>query len=118
MKDEELYSTIDYQFDGDMDNVIWLEEICDSLNIDYETYWMREVDEDSPWMEEKIIVCKEKPVVSELYFLTYSLLVCNYDTNPTAKFAEYLIDSMLEYVGYLEACLIQEKKDNKKGYSS
>ena len=115
MKDEELYTTIDYQFNGDYDNVIWLEEICNSLDIELEKYWMRELEEVNIFTGENIIVSREKPEIAELYTLTYSLLVCNYETNPIAQFAEYLIDSMLEYIGYLEACLrIDKENKNKK----
>lgn len=113
-KEEELYSTIDYQFHGDYDNVIWFEEICNSLNLEVEKYWMRELDDINLLTGDNIIVVRDKPEISELYQLTYSLLIANYNTNNVAKFAEFLIDSMLETCGYLEACLKQEISKNKE----
>lgn len=110
--EEELWTTIDYQFDGEFDGVVWLEEICNSLGIEVEKYWMRELDEET-WLGDSIVTVKTKPEIAELYNLTYSLLVPNYQTNNKAKFAEWLIDNMLEYIGYIEACLLKDI-DNKK----
>lgn len=114
--EDELYTTIDYQFDGNLDNVIFLEEICNSLGIEVEKYWMRELDEINMLTGDNLLVEKEKPFIPELYELTYSLLISN-KNEAINRFAEFLIDGMLETWGYLEGCLKQEI-DNKKGDTS
>lgn len=112
MDNEELYTTIDYQFEGDLDSVVFLEEICNSLGIDVEKYWYRELDEINVFTGENITTSRTKPLVAELYNLTYSLLISN-QQEAKNKFAEFLIDSMLETCGYLEGCLKQEMEESK-----
>lgn len=105
--EEELYTSIDYHFNGEYDSIPFLEDICRSLDIDVEKYWMRELDELDVFTGENILTSKTKPIVSELYELTYSLLVSN-QKEALNRFAEFLIDNMLETWGYLEGCLKQE----------
>lgn len=114
MDNEELYTTIDYQFEGGLDSVVFLEEICNSLGINVEKYWYRELDEINVFTGENITTSRTKPLVAELYNLTYSLLISN-QQEAKNKFAEFLIDSMLETCGYLEGCLKQEMEENNGG---
>lgn len=111
--EEELYTSIDYHFNGEYDSIPFLEDICKSLDIDVEKYWMRELDELDVFTGENILTSKTKPIVSELYELTYSLLVSN-QKEALNRFAEFLIDNMLETWGHLEGCLKLEM-DNRKG---
>lgn len=108
---QELYRTIDYQFNGDYDNVIFLEDICNSLGIDVEKYWMRELDTPDFFTGNNLVTTTTKPTASDLYELTYSLLVSN-QNEPLNGFAEYLIDNILEVWGKLEGCYKLE--DSKK----
>lgn len=110
--EEELYTTIDYHFNGEYDSIPFLEDICRSLNIDVEKYWMRELDELDIFTGENVATSKTKPLVAELYELTYSLLISN-KKEAINRFAEFLIDNMLETWGQLEGCLKLEI-DNKK----
>lgn len=108
--EEELYRTIDYQFSGEYDSVPFLENICKSLGIDVEKYWMRELDTVDFFTGNNIITKTNKPDNPDLYELTYSLLVSNKNESLN-KFAEYLIDNILEVWGKLESCY---NIDNKK----
>ena len=109
-EEQELYRTIDYQFNGDYDNVIFLEDICNSLGIDVEKYWMRELDTPDFLTGNNLVTTTTKPIASDLYELTYSLLVSN-QNEPLNGFAEYLIDNILEVWGKLEACYKKEMEE-------
>ena len=107
-----VQNAIGYNFKG-MTRVVFLEEITKELRLEVNKYWMRpSTDEDWFAHGDWIILEQEpNPILLDEYELTYDL---PYDDRSEAKvkFAEYLIDSTLEYIGYLEGCL--KVKENKK----
>lgn len=108
---EEL-NTIDYLVDGEIDNVVFLEDICKEFNLNVESYWLREKEPDDWFANGDYIITKEKPFEPERFQHAYSLLIDNNNRNITL-FADSIIDGLIQVWGYLELCLKQEI-DNKR----
>ena len=113
---EDLFDTIDYSVDGNIDHVVFLEDIAREFGLEVESYWLREA-RDTDWMATNgYVVSKTKPFLPEEYDHVYSLCYTNDNKNITL-FADSLIDGLVQVWGYLEACLKIEI-DTKKGDTS
>ena len=94
-QDDIIQEAIGYSFKG-ISRFVLIEDIIHELKLESDRYWMR----------------PSTPILIDEYDLTYDI---PYDDKNISKvkFAEFLIDSYIEYIGYLEACMKKEI-DNKK----
>ena len=108
-----MQDAIGYSFKG-LPEVRIVEDIIRELNIESNKYWMRPATEQDWFAKGDWIILREtpNPELIDEYELQYDM---PYDkTNESVvKFAEYLIDSYLEYISYIEGCL-EKEIDNKK----
>lgn len=108
-----IQNAIGYSFKGMVKFQI-IEELVKELNLECNKYWMRPSTDEDWFVKGDWVILREEPnpILLDEYELQYDL---PYDdtTASITKFAEFLIDSYLEYIGYLEGCLKQEI-DNKK----
>lgn len=115
MTEEEpiIQDAIGYTFKG-MDRFVIIEDIISELNLDSERYWMKPAINSEWFVSGDWIILRDKPADSIIdeYDLQYDIPY-NDNNIDTVMFAEFLIDSYIEYIGYLEGCLLQEI-DNKK----
>ena len=111
-----VQNAIGYNFKS-MVRVVFLEEITKELKLEVNKYWMRPSTEEDWFSHGDWVILEQEPnpILLDEYELTYDILYTK-DTEAKVKFAEFLIDSYLEYIGYLEGCLKVE--DNKKGDTS
>lgn len=117
MKDKPIIQdAIGYSFKG-LERYEFIEEIIKEFKLDSNRYWMRLAQEDDCWFTTgDYVVYQTEPTMLEEYDLTYDIPY-NENNIEIVMFVEYLIDSMLSYIGYLEGCLLKEI-DNKKGDTS
>lgn len=111
MDDIVVQDAIGYSFKG-LQCCPIIEEIVKELKLESNRYWMRPVTKDDWYANGDYIVMQSEPILLEEYELTYDIPYTIYTKNKV-MFAGYLIDSYLEYIGYLEGCLLKEI-DNKK----
>lgn len=115
MKNEEnIYDTIDYLTDGEVDHIVFLEDICREFNIDVEKYWIRDATKEDWFAQGDYVITRTKPILIEEYQHGYSLLINSTNKN-LVLFADSIISTLIENWGYLEACYnINTDKKNKK----
>lgn len=110
--DVTIQDAIGYSFKG-LSDVRIIEDIINELHIESDKYWMRPATDEDWFPEGDWIISRDtpNPELIDEYELQYNT---PYDeTNESiVKFAEYLIDSYLEYIGYLEACLEKEMEES------
>lgn len=108
-----IQDAIGYSFKGIARFQI-IEELAREFKLECNKYWMRPSTDEDWFAKGDWIILREEPnpVLVDEYELQYDM---PYDdtTAPKVKFAEFLIDSYLEYIGYLEACM-EKEIDNKK----
>lgn len=106
-----VQNAIGYNFKG-LTHFIFLEEVARELRLEVNKYWMRPSTEEDWFSHGDWVILQQEPnpILLDEYELTYDL---PYDKRSEAKvkFAEFLIDSMLEYIGYLEGCLRKETEE-------
>lgn len=112
MEEPIVQDAIGYNFKG-LEKFEFIEEIIKEFNLDSNRYWMRPAQEDDWFTTGEFVVSQTKPILLEEYDLTYDI---PYDDSniETVKFAEFLIDSMISYIGYLEGCLQKEIEENNE----
>lgn len=108
---EETRESIEYVFDS-LEAVPYVEEVIRELHLGACKYWSRPVTREDWFATGDLVITKQLPILLEEYDLNYDIPI-NKDNKYLVGFAEYLIDSMLAYIGYLEGCL-KQKIDNKK----
>lgn len=109
MKEDDIQNTIDYTTKGEFDAVIFIEDICRELNVEYEKFWIREADEDDWVTTNGFVISQSKPLLAENFELVYSLLIKK-DNEKLVRFADNIIFSLKENWGYLEGCLRKEEQ--------
>ena len=113
MEDDEviIQDAIGYNFKG-LTHFIFLEEIARELGLEVNKYWMRPSTEEDWFVKGDWVILKQEPnkMLVDEYELTYDMPY-NKHNEAKVKFAEFLIDSMLEYIGYLEGCLEKEMEE-------
>ena len=113
MEDNEIIiqDAIGYSFQG-LDKFTFIEDLAHELNLELNKYWMRPSTEEDWFAKGDWVILKQEPneILIDEYELQYDI---PYDKHNEAKvkFAEFLIDSMLEYVGYIEGCLQKEMEE-------
>lgn len=115
MTEEEpiVRDAIGYSFKG-LEKFTYLEELIEEFGLESERYWMRPATGEDWFTKGDWVILRQQPnpVLLDEYELQYDI---PYDDTNIYKvmFLEYLVDTMLEYIGYIEKCLEQEV-DNKK----
>lgn len=112
-QDDIIQEAIGYSFKG-ISRFVLIEDIVHELKLESDRYWMRPSTPED-WFEKGdwIILRQEPdPILIDEYDLTYDIPY-NDKNISKVKFAEFLIDSYIEYIGYLEACM-EKEIDNKK----
>lgn len=106
------FTTIDYLVEGDIDHVVFLEDICREFNLDVKTYWIKEATRDDWFATGDYVVIETKPIPELIneYEHAYSILI-NDSNREVSLFADSLIDSLVQTWGYLEECLKQEMEE-------
>lgn len=112
-KDVEIRDAIGYSFKG-IDKFTYIEELIDEFGLESERYWMRPATQEDWFVKGDWVILRQppNPILADEYELQYDI---PYDDKniETVMFLEYLVDTMLEYIGYLEKCY-EEDVDNKK----
>lgn len=114
MAEEEpiVRDAIGYSFKG-LEKFTYLEELIKELGLESERYWMKPAINSEWFVGGDWIILRDKPsdsIIDE-YELQYDI---PYDDSNIYKvmFLEYLVDTMLEYIGYIEKCLEQEGEED------
>ena len=114
MEDNEIIvqDAIGYSFKG-LTTFTFIEEVANELRLEVNKYWMRPAVPEDWFVKGDWVILKQEPneILLDEYELQYDIPY-NQTNEAKVKFAEYLIDSMVEYIGYLEACI--EKEMEKK----
>lgn len=109
----EIRDAIGYSFKG-LEAFPYLEELIKELGLESERYWMRPSTDEDWFVKGDWVILRQQPnpILLDEYELQYDI---PYDDSNINKvmFLEYLVDTMLEYIGYLEKCYEQDI-DNKK----
>lgn len=113
MKDEQnnnppIYDTIHFETKGVYDSIVVLEEICKEFRLGLEKYWCRPAEEDDWFTNGDYVVAKEKPVMPERYELCYDIPL-NKDNRNLVLLTQFIVDGMLQTLGYLEGCWRKDK---------
>jgi len=108
-----IQEAIGYSFKG-LYKFEYLEELINEFHLESNRYWTRPATEEDWFTKGDWVVLREEPnpALIDEYDLTYDIPYTDSTVNKV-KFVEYLADTMLEYLGYLEACL-EKEIDNKK----
>jgi hypothetical protein len=110
-KDVEIRDAIGYSFPG-LEAFPYIEELIDELGLESERYWMRPATREDCFAKGDWVILRQQPnpVLLDEYELQYDI---PYDDSNINKvmFLEYLVDTMLEYIGYLEGCLEKEMEE-------
>ena len=109
-----IQDAIGYSFEG-ITCVPFIESIIQELGIESNKYWMRPAEIGDWYATGDYVITQTEPKLIEEYELVYDMPYTE-QTKNRVLFAGHLIDSMLEYIGYIEGCY--EKEDNKKGGTS
>lgn len=108
-----IRDAIGYSFKG-LSRFVIIEDIIKELKLESERYWMRPATDEDWFSKGDWVILRQEPnlILVDEYELQYDI---PYDDNniETVMFAEFLIDSYIEYIGYLEAC-IEKEMDNKR----
>lgn len=99
----EIQDAIGYSFKG-LEEVPFIENIIQEFGLASSRYWMRPATKEDWFCNGDFVVTQTKPILINEYDLTYDIPY-NKDNIYTVMFAEFLIDSYIEYIGYLEVCL-------------
>lgn len=113
MSEEDIIQeAIGYSFEG-LDVFVLIEDLCNEFKLDYSKYWMRPKRKEDWYCTGDYVIAQKEPILLEEYDLTYDI---PYDDKNISKvkFVEFLIDSYIEYIGYIEACCKQEIDNNEK----
>jgi hypothetical protein len=113
MAEEEpiIRDAIGYSFPG-LEAFPYLEELIKELGLESERYWMRPATREDCFAKGDWVILRQQPnpVLLDEYELQYDI---PYDDKNIYQvmFLEYLVDTMLEYIGYLEGCLEKESEE-------
>lgn len=112
------FTTIDYLVDGNIEHVVFLEDICKEFNLNVTDYWVREATKEDWFATGEYVVKKTKPIPELIneYEHAYSILI-DENNRDVSLFADKLIDGLINVWSYLEGCL-EKEIDNKKGDTS
>lgn len=108
-KDNNLYNTIDYMIDGDIEHLVFFEDIAQEFNLEVESYWLRDATKDDWFTTGDYVVSKAMPIMPETYEHAYSILYTSANEN-TVRFADHIITELIEQWSLLEACYDLEYK--------